>query len=142
VAGTCTDLAAAGTAIATANTDDANSAAQSIGFNFNGTASSKFVLNTNGFVRLGAAPPSAPGLFLGETSSNIDPILSSDPADINILAPFNFDLAAGTAAGGTEYRVVTTGTQPNRVCTVQWKNVLDKAGSADTQYSLPVLVSN
>lgn len=137
VAGAYTDLAATGAAIATANTDDANSAAQNIGFtfNFNGTAFTQFVLNTNGFVRLGAAPPSAANLYLSETSSNVDPILSPETADVNILAPFNFDLAAGTAAGGTEYRVATTGTQPNRVCTVQWKNVLDKAGATDTQYA-------
>ena len=137
VPGTYTDLAATGTAIATANTDDANSAAQNIGFtfNFNGTAFTKFVLNTNGFVRLGGAPPSAAALFLGEASATFDPIYSQDSADVNILAPFNFDLAAGTAAGGTEYRVTTTGTQPGRVCTVQWKNVQDKAATAATQYA-------
>ncbi|MGI4887110.1 MAG: T9SS type A sorting domain-containing protein [Janthinobacterium lividum] len=137
VAGTYADLGTTGTAVATANTDDANSAAQNIGFtfNFNGTAFTQFVLNTNGFVRLGAAAPSATALFLSETAANVDPILSSDPADVNILAPFNMDLAAGTAAGGTEYRVATTGTQPNRVCTVQWKNVLDKAATVATQYA-------
>lgn len=137
VPGTYTDLAATGTAIATANTDDANSAAQNIGFTFtfNGTAFTKFVLNTNGFVRLGGAPPSAAALFLGEASATVDPILSQDSADVNILAPFNFDLAAGTAAGGAEYRVTTTGTQPGRVCTVQWKNVQDKAVTAATQYA-------
>ncbi|MFD1469001.1 T9SS type A sorting domain-containing protein [Hymenobacter caeli] len=137
VAGTYTDLGAAGAAIATANTDDANSAAQDIGFTFtfNGTAFTQFVLNTNGFVRLGATAPSAVDLYLGEASNNVDPILSNNAADVNILAPFNFDLAAGTAAGGTEYRVATTGTQPNRVCTVQWKNVQDKAATAATQYA-------
>ncbi|TPG62340.1 T9SS type A sorting domain-containing protein [Hymenobacter nivis] len=137
VAGTYTDLGTAGTAIATANADDANSGAQNIGFtfNFNGTAFTQFVLNTNGFVRLGATAPSTGALFLSETAANVDPILSQDPADINILAPFNMDLMAGTAAGGTEYRVATTGTQPNRVCTVQWKNVSDKAAVAATQYA-------
>ncbi|WP_162550232.1 T9SS type A sorting domain-containing protein [Hymenobacter nivis] len=137
VAGTYADLGAAGAAIATANTDDANSAAQNIGFtfNFNGVAFTQFVLNTNGFVRLGAVAPSAGALFLSETAPTLDPILSQDPADVNILAPFNIDLAAGTAAGGPEYRVATTGTQPNRVCTVQWKNVSDKAATAATQYA-------
>ncbi|AMJ64397.1 T9SS type A sorting domain-containing protein [Hymenobacter sp. PAMC 26628] len=137
VAGTYADLGTAGTAIATANTDDANSAAQNIGFtfNFNGTAFTQFVLNTNGFVRLGANAPSAAALFLSETANIADPILSQNPADVNILAPFNVDLAPGAAAGGTEYRVVTTGTQPNRVCTVQWKNVQDKAATYPTQYA-------
>ena len=121
VAGTYTDLGAAGTAIVTTNTDDANSAAQDIGFtfNFNGTAFTQFALNTNRFVRLGAAALSAAALFLSETATNVDSILSQKPSDVNILAPFNMDLTAGTGAGGPEYRVATTGTQPNRVCTVQ-----------------------
>lgn len=139
VAGTYADLGAAGAAIATANTDDANSAAQSIGFpfNFNGTAFTQFVLNTNGFVRLGPSAPSAAALFLSETTNVVDPILSQATADVNILAPFNFDLTAGSGAGGPEYRVATTGTAPNRVCTVQWKNVSDKAGAGAvaTQYA-------
>jgi hypothetical protein len=137
-AGTYTDLAATGTAITTANTDDANSAAQGIGFSFtyNGAAFTQFVLNTNGFIKLGATPPSAADLFLPEslTAPQIDPFESTDPADVNIVAPFNFDLTAGTAAGGTEYRVATTGTAPNRVCTIQWKNVADKTLEYDQQY--------
>ncbi|MDO7853907.1 T9SS type A sorting domain-containing protein [Hymenobacter convexus] len=137
-AGTYTDLAATGTAISTANTDDANSTAQGIGFTFtfNGTAFTQFVLNTNGFIKLGATAPSAADLFLPEsmTATQIDPFESTNAADVNILAPFNFDLMAGTAAGGTEYRVATTGTAPNRVCTIQWKNVADKTLEYDQQY--------
>jgi CARDB/Secretion system C-terminal sorting domain len=138
VAGTYTDLGTGGTAIATANPDDANSTAQAIGFtfNFNGTAFTQFVLNTNGFIKLGATAPSTADLFLPEsaTATQIDPFESTNPADVNILAPFNFDLTAGTAAGGTEYRVATTGTAPNRVCTIQWKNVADKTLAYDQQY--------
>ncbi|MFD2718776.1 T9SS type A sorting domain-containing protein [Hymenobacter monticola] len=139
VAGTYTDLGTTGAAIATANTDDDNSAAQNIGFtfNYNGAAFTQFVLNTNGFIRLGAAAPSAAALFLQESTTPTipDPISSTNPANVNIIAPFNMDLAAGTAAGGTEYRVATTGTAPNRVCTIQWKNVSDKTALYDLQYS-------
>jgi hypothetical protein len=139
MAGTYTDLGTTGTAIATANTDDANSAAQNIGFtfSFNGAAFTQFVLNTNGFLKLGAVAPSAADLFLPEatTAKQVDPISSTAPADVNILAPFNFDLKAGAAAGGTEYRVATTGAAPNRVCTIQWKNVADKTLEYDQQYS-------
>ena len=48
-AGTFTDLGTTGTVITTANTDDANSAAQPIGFTFsyNGTSFTQFVLSTN-----------------------------------------------------------------------------------------------
>ena len=67
VAGTFTDLSTVSTSavIPTANTDDANSAAQPIGFtfSFNGTAFTQFVLNTNGLVRLGSAGPSSAAAF-------------------------------------------------------------------------------
>ncbi|GAA4499582.1 hypothetical protein GCM10023172_18420 [Hymenobacter ginsengisoli] len=136
VAGTYTDLGTSGTAIATANTDDANSAAQNIGFTFSysGNSFTQFVLNTNGFIKLGAAAPSAAAMYLDENTSStvIDPFES--PNDASIIAPLNVDLTAG-AAGGTEYRVATTGTAPNRVCTIQWKNVSDKASVRPTQYT-------
>ncbi|RTQ47225.1 T9SS type A sorting domain-containing protein [Hymenobacter gummosus] len=137
VTGTYTDLGTNGTAITTANNDDANSAATPIGFtfNYNGAAFTNFVLNTNGLIRLGTAAPSAANMFGAFESgqpvgSGVDPIGSTNPADVNLLAPFNFDLEAGTAAGGAEYRVATTGTAPNRVCTIQWKNVRDKASTS------------
>ena len=134
VAGTYTDLGTTGTAIATANTDDDNSAAQAIGFtfNFNGTAFTQFVLNTNGLLRLGSAGPSSVAAFppFAQTPE-LGPISGTNAADINLIAPFNLDLGPGTA-GGTEYRVVTTGTAPNRVCTIQWKNVADKPQAASS----------
>ena len=131
-----TDLAGTGTAITTVNTDDANSTAQPIGFSFtfNGTSFTQFILNTNGFIKLGATAPSAAAMYLDETttSSVIDPFESTP--DTYIIAPLNIDLTAGTA-GGTEYRVATTGTAGSRVCTVQWKNVQDKANVNPTQYA-------
>jgi hypothetical protein len=133
---TYTDLGTTGTAIATANTDDANSAAQPIGFTFsyNGTSYTQFVLNTNGFIKLGATAPSAAALFIDETSGSsiIDPFQNT--AEANFIAPLNVDLTAGSA-GGTEYRVTTTGATGARVCTIQWKNVQDKANVRPTQYS-------
>ena len=136
IAGSYTDLGTTGTAIPVANTDDANSAAQAIGFtfNYNGTGFTQFILNTNGFIKLGTAAPSAAAMYIDETfpSSVIDPFQS--PADPNIIAAFNIDLVAGVA-GGTEYRVATTGTAGARVCTIQWKNVKDKANVNPTQYS-------
>ncbi|MDO7885287.1 T9SS type A sorting domain-containing protein [Hymenobacter cheonanensis] len=132
---TYTDLGTAGTAIATTTTDDANSAAQAIGFSFSygGTAYTQFVLNTNGFIKLGSTAPSTAAMFIDETSGSsiLDPFESNDT---NIIAPLNVDLTAG-AAGGTEYRVATTGTAGARVCTIQWKNVQDKANVRPTQYT-------
>ena len=67
-AGTYTDLGTTGTAITTANTDDANSAAQPIGFTFtfNGTAFTQFMLNTNGLIKLGSTAPSSGRAILCE----------------------------------------------------------------------------
>ena len=140
VAGTYTDLGTTGTAIATANTDDDNSAAQAIGFsfNFNGIAFTQFVLNTNGLIRLGSAAPSSVAAFppFAQTPES-GPISGTNAADVNLIAPFNLDLGPGTA-GGTEYRVVTTGTAPNRVCTIQWKNVADKPQAASSTVSVVI----
>ena len=143
VAGTYADLGTTGTVIATTSNDDANSAAQPIGFTFtyNGTAFTQFVLNTNGLIRLGAAAPSVANIFLSQdlspTQTAVDPVTSTNAADVNLIMPFNMDLVSGTSAA--EYRVITTGTAPNRVCTIQWKNVSDKTGAgtdtAPTQYS-------
>lgn len=142
-AGTYTALGTSGTVIATANTDDANSAAQPIGFTFtyNGTAFTQFVLNTNGLIRLGAAAPSVANIFLSQdqstTQTAVDPVRSTDAANTNLIMPFNADLVSGTSTA--EYRVSTTGTSPNRVCTIQWANVSDKTGTgtdtAPTQYT-------
>lgn len=131
---TYTDLGSTGTVIATATKDDANSAAQNIGFAFsyNGQNFTQFVLNTNGLVRLGAVAPSAVNMFANYVAGQqpgIPPIESTRAADTNLLIPFSFDLESGTDAGGAEYRVATTGTAPNQVCTIQWKNVHDKADS-------------
>ncbi|UOR04257.1 T9SS type A sorting domain-containing protein [Hymenobacter aerilatus] len=136
VAGTYTDLGSAGTAIATANTDDANSTAQNIGFSFryNEQNFTQFVLNTNGYLRLGSAAPSTTYFFSDPDNFRGGPLDSNNAADVNLLLPFNEDLTAGTSP--TEYRVATTGTAPNRVCTIQWKNVSDKArGSNASQYA-------
>ncbi|HET9505577.1 MAG TPA: fibronectin type III domain-containing protein [Hymenobacter sp.] len=130
-AGTYTDLGTTGTVIATANTDDANSAAQNIGFTFgyNKLTFTQFVLNTNGVIRLGSAAPSTAALYLDTNtgSTATDPLQSTNAADVNLILPFNTDLVAGT--GGAEYRVATTGSAGSRVCTIQWKNVADKAGA-------------
>ena len=137
--GTYTDLGTTGTAIATANPDDANSTAQDIGFtfNFNGTAFTQFVLNTNGLLRLGAnAPSSALAASPYAQAPEVGPLNSTDAADVNLLLPFNFDLGPGTST--PEFRVATTGTAPNRVCTIQWKNMADKAVATDAATTTPI----
>lgn len=145
-AGTYTDLGANGTVISTnGNYDDANSAVQNIGFtfNYNGTGFTQFVLNTNGLIRLGAnAPSSALAASPYAATPDAGPVNSNNPADVNLIMPFNFDLMAGT--GTPEYRVYTTGTSPNRVCTIQWKNVADKAiaGSSSSTATVATQYAN
>ncbi|MBJ6143433.1 fibronectin type III domain-containing protein [Hymenobacter sp. BT559] len=131
---TYADLGTTGTAIATANTDDANSAAQAIGFtfNYNGTAFTQFVLNTNGYLKLGATAPAAPYFYGTPQVTTGGPLNST--TDTNLILPFNTDLTAGATAP-TEYRVATAGTAGSRVCTIQWKNVSDKASTIATQYA-------
>src|SRR5690606_16726401 len=87
VATTYTDLGTSGSAITVANNDNANSAATPIGFtfNYNGLAFTEFVLNTNGFIKLGNTTPSATTL--------INAIGSANAADVNIIAASsNIDL--------------------------------------------------
>ncbi|MDO7877547.1 fibronectin type III domain-containing protein [Hymenobacter sp. ASUV-10] len=130
VAGTYADLGTTGTVITTSGTDDALSAAQTLPFSFsyNGASFTDFSLSTNGFIKLGTTPLSAATLINAIGSANV--------ADVNILAPLsNVDLQTSTA-GTAEYRYATTGTAPNRVTTIQWKNVADKAtGTIPAQFT-------
>ena len=117
VAGTYTDLGNSGTPIThnfagdTMTFDDDNSSVQEIGFGFsyNGTAFTQFVLNTNGFIKLGSEPGAA----------NAYDVISS--GETNVIAPFNYDLNAAT--DGAEYRVFTSGLIGSRICTIQFKNL-------------------
>ncbi len=136
LAGTYTDLGATGTVITTNFTagamtfDDDNSSVQNIGFtfNFNGTAYTQFVLNTNGFIKLGAAAPSAINVFYSTFNGTVGGIVNA--TDNDVIYPFNHDLQGGTSP---EFRVLTSGTVPNRTCTIQYKNMADKIGT--TQYA-------
>ncbi|MDB5236069.1 MAG: hypothetical protein JWR44_3062 [Hymenobacter sp.] len=135
VLGTYTDLGTTGTVITTSSTDDANSAEQTIGFNFpyNGATMDRFVLNTNGFLKVGTAGMTVPAANLYTTTGQSNAggtLLSTGAANVNLLSPFNFDLVSGTSPA--EYRMATTGTTPNRICTIQWKNVSDKAIAGTT----------
>ncbi len=140
-AGTYADLGVSGVTISTPDFDDSNSDPQTLpfAFTYNGTVFSQFVLNTNGYLKLGSVAPAPPyfATYAQQPSSD-GPLISA--SETNLLLPFNADLEAGT--GPTEYRFATTGTAPNRICTIQWKNVSDKArpatpttGNLDKQFA-------
>ena len=117
--GTYTDLGTSGSAITTKFTsgtltyDEDTSSVQNIGFAFtyNGSSFTQFVLNTNGFIKLGSSAP----------ANSYDVSLAAY-LEANIIAPFNLDLEGGTSP---EYRVSTSGAVGSRVCTIQFKNLRD-----------------
>lgn len=128
LAGTYTDLGSNGTAITTnisggvMTYDNDHSAVQNIGFNFlfNGTTYTQFVLNSNGYIKLGAAASTASFYYSTATGLTGGTVAASD---IDLLYPYNHDL---TGTGSSEYRVYVTGATGSRVCTIQFKNVKDK----------------
>jgi hypothetical protein len=94
-----------------------------IGFNFtfNGLVFDKLAINTNGWISLGQssltpsvnmASGSSYTLVLSQTSTATPPLLR------NRIAGFAMDLDAQT---GSELRIETIGSTPNRVCVIQWK---------------------
>jgi len=129
--GTYTDLAANGTVIATPGFKDANSAAQNIGFtfNYNGAAFTQFVLNTNGFIKLGNTPPTAALHYAAANTTTGGVFNSQNAADVNLLAAYNHSLHA---TPGAECRMYTTGAVGSRTCTIQFKNLRDTAELSGT----------
>lgn len=121
--GTYNDVGTNGSAItlsisgAPMTRDDDNSAVQSIGFPFyyNGAYYSQFVLNTNGFIRLGNR---------AAAEDTYDPL--DIHADSNLIYAFGYDL---DGSDSTEWRVFTTGVMGSRICTIQYKNVRDWTSS-------------
>ncbi|HOY30650.1 MAG TPA: M6 family metalloprotease domain-containing protein [Bacteroidales bacterium] len=129
------DLGTNGNVISTADYDDANSAPVSIGFTFhyNCMDFTQIILNTNGFIKLGNIPPSSAALFFTGAQDASGGIFNSLlPADVNIISAFNHDLMSGTAP--PEYRVHTSGSAPDRICTIQFKNLRDKTTTPAQQY--------
>ncbi len=140
ISGTYTDITTDpnSTTITTANFDAANSLPINIGFDFkyNCNTYSKFVLNTNGFIVLGDHEPSKadlhPKASTAAANCNADGVFfSTDSRDINIISPYNHNLKGGTNAG---YSILITGSEPNRVATIQFKNLVDNLGTA-SQFS-------
>lgn len=137
LAGTYTDLGSLGKVIDTNSRDSAmtfdndNSKYQQIGFPFvyNGSTYTTFTLNTNGFIKLGAKEALSGNIFITTATGTNGTVTASGEGDV--IYPFNCDLKAGS--GTPEYRVYTSGTAPNRVCTIQFKNLADKI--APVQYS-------
>ncbi len=134
--GTWSNLGSNGTSISMANMDDANSSATSIGFNFdyNRTTYTDFIVNTNGFIKLGTSAPSSTSLFYNSAVAvtGNGALNSANGSDTDILAVFNHDLKQGSGTADISYEV--SGSSPNRVCTIQWDNFGDKTTNPAIQF--------
>ena len=106
--GTYTEITG-GTVLGTATNDDSSFDALNIGFNFtyNNAPFSQISVNANGFMSLGGAVLSSYFALSTGTSNNV-------------IAPLSGDLQGNTTSGELSY--LLSGTAPNQVLTVQWKN--------------------
>jgi hypothetical protein len=119
---TYTDLGTSGTKITTnfkgqpMTYDNDNSSVQNIGFPFAfaGNTFTQFVLNTNGFIKLGTDTTAI--------SESFDVLSNSSSTATNIIYPFNLDLQPTV---NSEYRVFTSGTVGSRKCTIQFRSLAD-----------------
>ena len=137
---TYTDISGTGTTIPMSdNISGSSTVAQELGFsfNFNGTAFTQFMIHADGIMRLGAAAPGAATDIVANNSGVYGAVFTSTAANFqNIILPFFTNLVAG--AGNPEFHVLTSGTAPSRVCTIQWKNLRDAddaGGSTQHQFS-------
>jgi uncharacterized lipoprotein YmbA len=112
--GTYTETSASATTLAAVRADTAISAAQNIGFTFvyEGINYNQFTMSSNGFIALGASNTSA--LTTNDFST-------ANATSRPIIAPLWDDLDGGTPASSSA-RYEVTGTAPNRVLTVEWRN--------------------
>lgn len=93
--------------------DDVISAFQNIGFTFNysGVNYTQFKMSSNGFISFGT----------GTATLNTNSFTTANTTSRPIIAPLWDDLAGATVSN-SEASYIVTGTAPNRVLTIQWKN--------------------
>lgn len=107
--------------------DNDNSAVQPIGFEFpfNGQRFSSFVLNTNGFIKLGAIPPSSSAIAYSQAVGGGHSAITTP--DSNLIYPFNRNMIA---VKETSYKISTSGKAGERVCTIEFSNLTDNVTPA------------
>ena len=133
VLGSYHDLKNDGLEIPVTNYDNCNSNPIDIGFEFEYECEvfTQFILNTNGFIKLGIIPPT-PNLFFDAANGFENGLFhSTKPEDIYLIAAFNHDLKGGD---NPEFRVKTSGFAPNRICTIQFKDLKEKTSYPSRQY--------
>ncbi|MCU0375209.1 MAG: hypothetical protein MUF24_07870 [Chitinophagaceae bacterium] len=121
------DISATGTSIAMTDTEAGVSAAPiDIGFSFNffGTNFTQCMIHADGILKLGTvAPGAATAVATSPANSYTGVFVNNTAAYQNIIMPLFTNLVAGSST--PQFHVLTTGAAPNRVCTIQWKNLRD-----------------
>ncbi|MFN8777152.1 MAG: GEVED domain-containing protein, partial [Flavobacteriales bacterium] len=114
--GTYTEIPSGAPAVdlASVRADGNLSAAQSIGFSFvlDGVPYTTFRMSSNGFITLGTGGPGG--------SANANNLAAGTNPARPYIAPLWDDLDGNVT--GSVARYITTGTAPNRVLTVEWRN--------------------
>ncbi len=124
---TYTDIESTGTAIPMTNAENGNSTTpQSIGFNFtfNGSVFTEVMIHADGVLKFGNIAPGASTVIAPSPfNSYANVFTNTTTAFQNIVMPLFLDLVQGIAA--PKFHIATTGTAPNRITTIQWKNLRD-----------------
>ncbi len=124
---TYTDISATGSAITMTNLESGSSTAPiNIGFNFNfnGTTFTECMIHADGILRFGnAAPGSHTVLFADNATLSNSVYTNADASYQNVVFALFMDLVQGSAT--PTYHVLTEGVAPNRITTIQWKNLKD-----------------
>lgn len=127
---TYTDISSTGTAIAMTNNEaGVSTTPQNIGFNFqfNDSVFTQFRIHADGILRLGTeAPAAATNISVSPANSHAAVFTSTADSFQYVILPFFTNLVA---AGSPAFHVQTSGVAPNRVCTIQWKNLRDADNS-------------
>ncbi len=112
--GTYTPVSGSATQLTSVQADTAISAAQNIGFNFvyDGNTYTQFKMSSNGFISLNMS---------GTSSLGTNNLSTANATSRPIIAPL-WDDTDGSATGGSYAGYEVTGTAPNRVLTVEWRN--------------------
>ncbi|MBL0007511.1 MAG: T9SS type A sorting domain-containing protein [Saprospiraceae bacterium] len=137
VMGYYTDLGTQGVEIQVSSLDDGISAPQEIGFDFEFHCQhfTQFIFNTNGFIKLGTETTPKTNLFFSNAQSTSAGIFdNADSNNVNLIVVFNHDIE--TIAADPDFRVHTSGNAPNRVCTIQWKNMQEWSNDPATKQYL------
>lgn len=126
-----------GTDISFSSYDDQSSAPVDFGFNFtfNGQSYNRFIINTNGFIKLDSFAPSSANIYYNSGQSTAGGVFNNTTAsDSCILAVFNTDLTGGLDT--PKIFVYTYGSAGSRICIIEWKNFKDKHvnGTPTTQF--------